>query len=83
MTRFTIKGWLMLPVVLALRIPFAILARTFEFIGDLSRALSNRCDRAMRAMPAPEWNEVWVRAEEAKMRRRAIAEFTRGSQVRG
>ena len=83
MSRFTIKGWLMLPVVLVLRIPFAVMANTFEFIGDLSRALSNRCDRAMRAMPAPEWNEAWVKAEEEKMRKRAIAEFTRGSQVRG
>ena len=83
MSRFTIKGWLMLPVVLVLRIPFAILASTFEFIGDLSRALSNRCDRAMRAMPAPEFHRAWIEARDAEIRRRAVAEFTRGSQVRG
>ena len=83
MTCFTIKGWLMLPVVLVLRIPFAIMANTFEFLGNLFRALANRSDRIMRAMPAPEWNEAWVKAEEEKMRKRAIAEFTRGSQVRG
>ena len=80
MTRFTIKGWLMLPVALTLRIPFAILARTFEFVGDLSRAVSNRCDRIMRAMPKPEFNPAWVNAENDRIRKRAIAELTRGSQ---
>ena len=83
MTRFTIKGWLMLPVVLVLRIPFAIMANTFEFLGNLFRALANRSDRIMRAMPAPEFNRAWVEARDAEIRKRAIAEFTRGSQVRG
>ena len=80
MSRFTTKGWLVLPVALALRIPFAIMANTFEFLGNLFRALGNRCDRIMNAMPKPEFNRAWVEARDAELRKRAIAEFTRGSQ---
>ena len=58
-TRFTRKGWLVLPLSLTLRIPLALLAYLFGFLADLFRALESRTDRTMNAMPAPQINPAW------------------------
>ena len=63
MTRFTTKGWLVLPVALALRIPLALLTYAFEFIEGLFSALANRTEWLMDKMPKPEINPAWYEAQ--------------------
>ena len=70
-SRFTTKGWLVLPLALTLRIPLALLTYVFEFISGFFNALGNRTERLMNAMPAPKINPEW----REEQRKAAIAKW--------
>ena len=67
MSRFTVKGWLVLPVALVLRIPFALLAWLLNSISRISANLARKSHNAMNHMPNPEYNQKWVAAENKRI----------------
>jgi hypothetical protein len=69
---FTTKGWLVLPLSLALRIPFAVLAYVFLTLADFFRSLGRSADRTMNKMIAPAYNPAWIEEQ----RQAAIKKFT-------
>jgi hypothetical protein len=65
---FTIKGWVMLPFALILRIPFALLSWVFELIAIIFDTLSKYSKKIMDKMPSVEYNEDFL-AERSKLTR--------------
>ena len=82
-TMFTTKGWIQLPFVLAIRLPFAVLALVGVLLTTAGEFLEDFGGKIMKRMPKPEANPKYAEETNRYYHKKAVEEFTRGSQIRG
>ena len=81
MSRFTTIGWIALPFVIALRAPFALITFVLIYTAKGLDKVARLSIKGMNAMPTVKYRQEWVDSENERLRKLAIAEFTRGSQI--
>ena len=82
MSRFTTLGWIALPFVIAVRAPFALVTFVLIYLSKALDKVARFSIKGMNMMPSVKYRQEWVDSENARLRKLAVEEFTRGSQVR-
>lgn len=75
---FTLKGWLMLPVALVLRVPFMLIGLMFGGIARVAKDLSKHSEDVMNMMPGVEWNPKYISEQQERARKQILERFARG-----
>jgi len=75
---FTVKGWMMLPVALVLRVPFMLIGMMFGGIARVAKDLEKHSMDVMNMMPGVEYNPNYVSKQQEEARRKIAERFARG-----
>ena len=80
MSRFTTVGWIMLPFVIVLRAPFALVAYIALKTAQLFQGVAAVCIKLRDVMPKVSYREDWLKAEHDRRVREQLDNLTIGSQ---
>lgn len=80
MTRFTTKGWIALPFVIALRAPFALITFVLIYTAKAMDKVARFSIACMNAMPTVKYREDWLKADYDRRVKEQLDGLRSGSQ---
>lgn len=80
MSRFTLMGWIMIPFIVLIRIPFALPWMLFGKLSELCTWLSDTFYAVLCRLPVVQYRKEWIQAMDERIRKERLDSIRMGSQ---